>query len=190
MKYLIAVLGLVIVFTLAYVGSSDKRNIRYRPIFIMVFLQLFLAFALLNTAIGEFLVRGFAAIFEKLISYAMDGVGFVFGGIASGSQIPFFFSVLLPIVFISVLIGILQHTKILPLVIKYIGMGLSKINGMGKLESYNAVASAILGQSEVFISVKKQIGLLPPHRLYTLCASAMSTVSMSIVGAYMKNKGM
>ncbi|EAL11160.1 pyrimidine nucleoside trans, partial [Bacillus cereus G9241] len=45
--------------------------------------------------------------------------------------------------------------------------------------------SAILGQSEVFISVKKQLGLLPEKRMYTLCASAMSTVSMSIVGSYM-----
>ncbi|MDC4408346.1 nucleoside recognition domain-containing protein, partial [Acinetobacter baumannii] len=88
-------------------------------------------------------------------------------------------------VVISALIGILQHFKILPVVVKYIGLVLSKINGMGKLESYNAVASAILGQSEVFISVKKQLGLLPKHRLYTLCASAMSTVSMSIVGSYM-----
>lgn len=91
----------------------------------------------------------------------------------------------MPIVVISALIGILQYIRILPFVIKYIGLVLSKINGMGKLESYNAVASAVLGQSEVFISVKKQIGLLPKHRLYTLCASAMSTVSMSIVGAYM-----
>ena len=69
--------------------------------------------------------------------------------------------------------------------VKYVGLVLSKVNGMGKLESYNAVASAILGQSEVFISVKKLLGPLPPNRLYTLCASAMSTVSMSIVGAYM-----
>ena len=68
---------------------------------------------------------------------------------------------------------------------KGIGLLLSKVNGMGKLESYNAVASAMVGQSEVFITVKKQLGQLPPHRLYTLCASAMSTVSMSIVGAYM-----
>ncbi|MCZ2992241.1 NupC/NupG family nucleoside CNT transporter, partial [Acinetobacter baumannii] len=41
------------------------------------------------------------------------------------------------------------------------------------------------GQSEVFITVKKQLAQIPKHRLYTLCASAMSTVSMSIVGAYM-----
>lgn len=186
MNYLIALLGLAVVFALAYVGSSDKPNIRYRPIFTMVILQICLAFALLNTQVGEFLIRGFSTTFGKIISYAMDGVGFVFGNITSGGQVPFFFSVLLPIVFISVLIGILQYTKILPFIIKYIGLVLSKVNGMGKLESYNAVASAILGQSEVFISVKKQIGLLPKDRLYTLCASAMSTVSMSIVGAYMK----
>src|SRR5699024_97333 len=108
------------------------------------------------------------------------------GGMANSGEAPFFLTVLLPIVVISAIIGILQYTKILPFIIRYIGLFLSKINGMGKLESYNGVASAVLGQSEVFISVKKQLAYLPKHRLYTLGASAMSTVSMSIVGAYME----
>ena len=64
-------------------------------------------------------------------------------------------------------------------------MAIKKVNRMGKLESYNAVASLMVGQSEVFITLKKQLSLLSKQRLYTLCASAMSTVSMSIVGAYM-----
>jgi nucleoside transport protein len=119
------------------------------------------------------------------LEYAGAGVSFVFGGIANKGEMPFFLNVLLPIVFISVLIGIFQYLKILPFIMKAIGLLLSKVNGMGKLESYNAVASAMIGQSEVFITVKKQLGLLPANRLYTLCASAMSTVSMSIVGAYM-----
>lgn len=68
---------------------------------------------------------------------------------------------------------------------KGIGWVLSKVNGMGQLESYNAVASLMVGQSEVFITLKRQLGLLSKQRLYTLCASAMSTVSMAIVGAYM-----
>ena len=55
---------------------------------------------------------------------------------------------------------------------------------MGRLESYNAVAAAILGQSEVFISLKQQLPYIPKQRLYTLTASAMSTVSASIIGAY------
>lgn len=186
MKYVIALVGLLVVFALTYVASSDKRKIRYRPLIVMVALQAALAFVLLNTEIGEILVKGFAKGFNSLIGYAMEGINFVFGGIANEGAAPFFIGVLLPIVFISALIGILQYVKVLPFIIKYIGLVLSKVNGMGKLESYNAVASAILGQSEVFISVKKQIGLLPKHRLYTLCASAMSTVSMSIVGAYMQ----
>ncbi|WP_018759040.1 NupC/NupG family nucleoside CNT transporter [Paenibacillus terrigena] len=186
MRYLIAILGVLVVFGLTYAVSSHRRNIRYRPLFFMFVLQVLLAFALLHTVVGELLIGGFASIFEKLLSYAGEGVNFVFGGLVNQGQMTFFLSVLLPIIFISALIGILQYTMILPFIIKYIGLVLSKINGMGKLESYNAVASAILGQSEVFISVKKQIGLLPKHRLYTLCASAMSTVSMSIVGAYMQ----
>ncbi|MCP1184726.1 NupC/NupG family nucleoside CNT transporter [Paenibacillus sp. 1781tsa1] len=189
MKFLIALLGLLVVFGLAYIASNGKKKIRYRPLVVMIVLQVILAYALLNTGVGTWLIGGFATIFKSLLDYANEGIAFVFGDLttvgADTVGTPFFLSVLMPIVVISALIGILQYIRILPFVIKYIGLVLSKINGMGKLESYNAVASAVLGQSEVFISVKKQIGLLPKHRLYTLCASAMSTVSMSIVGAYM-----
>ncbi|WP_145321858.1 NupC/NupG family nucleoside CNT transporter [Paenibacillus xylanexedens] len=189
MKFLIALIGLLVVFGLAYIASNGKKKIRYRPLVVMIVLQVILAYALLNTGVGTWLIGGFATVFKSLLDYANEGIAFVFGDLtkvedATGG-VPFFLNVLMPIVVISALIGILQYIRILPFVIKYIGLVLSKINGMGKLESYNAVASAVLGQSEVFISVKKQIGLLPKHRLYTLCASAMSTVSMSIVGAYM-----
>ncbi|HAT4181695.1 NupC/NupG family nucleoside CNT transporter [Clostridium perfringens] len=185
MKYIIGVVGLIVILALAWIGSSDKKNIKYKPVFLMLILQFVLGFILLNTQVGNYLVGSIANGFHVLLDCAGDGVNFVFGGLVNNDQFSFFISVLLPIIFISALIGILQYLKILPFVIKYIGLVLSKINGMGKLESYNAVASAILGQSEVFISVKKELGLLPKHRLYTLCASAMSTVSMSIVGSYM-----
>ncbi|CAM3132201.1 NupC/NupG family nucleoside CNT transporter [Paenibacillus taichungensis] len=185
MHYLISVVGLVIVLLLAWLASSNKRKIKYRPIIIMIVIQLALGLIILKTSIGEFLIKGFADSFSKLLGYANEGTNFVFGGIANEGAHTFFLFVLMPIVFMSALIGILQHYKILPFIIKYIGLVLSKVNGMGKLESYNAVAAAIVGQNEVFISVKNQLGLLPKHRLYTLCASAMSTVSMSIVGSYM-----
>ncbi|MFA1736233.1 NupC/NupG family nucleoside CNT transporter [Lysinibacillus fusiformis] len=185
MHYLISIVGLLLVLFLAWVASNNRKKIKYRPIFVMIVIQLILGFLLLKTSIGEFLIKGFADSFAKLLVYANEGTDFVFGGIANEGAHTFFLYVLMPIVFMSAIIGILQHYKILPFIIKYIGLVLSKINGMGKLESYNAVAAAIVGQNEVFISVKNQIGFLPKHRLYTLCASAMSTVSMSIVGSYM-----
>lgn len=185
MKFFTFVLGLIVVFFLAFIASNNRKHIKFKPILIMLIIQLILTFLLLNTQMGLIFVTAISNLFNELLKYAAAGVNFVFGGLLNKGEMSFFLNVLLPIVFISVLIGILQHFKILPFVIRWIGFFLSKINGLGKLESYNAVASAIVGQSEVFITVKKQLGQIPKHRLYTLCASAMSTVSMSIVGAYM-----
>ncbi|MFJ7934385.1 NupC/NupG family nucleoside CNT transporter [Sporosarcina sp. NPDC096371] len=185
MHYVISIVGLLLVLVMAWLASNDKKKIKLRPIVVMIVLQMVLGIILLKTSVGEFLIGGFAGSFANLLGYANEGIDFIFGGMANEGAHTFFLYVLMPIVFMSAIIGILQHFKILPFIISYIGLVLSKINGMGKLESYNAVAAAIVGQNEVFISVKDQLGLLPKHRLYTLCASAMSTVSMSIVGSYM-----
>lgn len=185
MRYLISLCGLLLVFALALLMSKNKKEIKYKYIVIMLIIQFLLAALLLNTTVGYVLIKGITKVFDHLLSYANAGISFVFGGLANEGESPFFLSVLLPIVFISVLIGILQHFKILPFLMKWVGLFLSKVSGMGKLESYNAVASAMVGQSEVFITVKKQLDKIAPQRMYTLCASAMSTVSMSVVGAYM-----
>ncbi|MGE7114803.1 NupC/NupG family nucleoside CNT transporter [Lysinibacillus sp. NPDC047702] len=185
MRYLISFCGLLLVFGLALLMSKNKKEIKYKNILMMVIIQFLLAAFLLNTKFGYVLIKGITKVFDHLLSYANTGISFVFGGLANKGESPFFLSVLLPIVFVSVLIGILQHFKILPFFMKWVGLFLSKVNGMGKLESYNAVASAMVGQSEVFITVKKQLDKLTPQRMYTLCASAMSTVSMAVVGAYM-----
>ncbi|MGI2732460.1 NupC/NupG family nucleoside CNT transporter [Bacillus cytotoxicus] len=186
MKLVMFLIGLLVVFVLAFLVSSDRKKIKYKPIAIMLVIQLALSYFLLNTKIGYVLVKGIADGFGAILKYAEEGVNFVFGGLANDGQAPFFLTVLLPIIFLAVLIGILQHIKILPIIIRAVGFVLSKINGLGKLESYNAVAAAIVGQGEVFITVKDQLSKLPKNRLYTLCASSMSTVSMSIVGSYMK----
>ncbi|RHW31380.1 NupC/NupG family nucleoside CNT transporter [Lysinibacillus yapensis] len=185
MPYVISILGILIVLLLAWLASSNRKEIKYKPIITMIIIQILLSLLLLNTEFGLIIITAIATVFNKLLEYASEGINFVFGGLANEGQAPFFLNVLLPIVFISALIGILQHLRILPVIMKGIGWALSKVNGMGKLESYNAVASLMVGQSEVFITLKKQLGLLSNQRLYTLCASAMSTVSMSIVGAYM-----
>ncbi|HCY9191463.1 TPA: NupC/NupG family nucleoside CNT transporter [Staphylococcus aureus] len=186
MHILIGIIGIIFFLALAFLFSSDRKNIRWKYVGILLAIQLIFAFILLKTTMGIKVIGGISNGFNYLLLKAADGVNFVFGGIQyiDPKQPPFFFSVLLPIVFISAIIGIFQYTKILPLIINVLGFLISKINGMGRLESYNAVAAAILGQSEVFISIKKQLPYIPKQRLYTLTASAMSTVSASIIGAY------
>lgn len=190
MHVLVGIAGLIVFLALAFLPSRDLGMLRKKAphIGIMLALQLVLGLLMLRTGAGQAVISVIAAIFDTLLGYAREGVSFVFGGLidvqADGSG-PFIFTSLMPIIVISALIGILQYLRILPLVIRGVGLVLSKVTGLGKLESFNAVSSAMIGQSENLIAIKRILPTLPEHRLYTIAASAMSTVSMSIVGAYM-----
>ncbi|ADO47617.1 NupC/NupG family nucleoside CNT transporter [[Enterobacter] lignolyticus] len=179
------VLALVVVTILALLVSHDRKKIRIRYVVQLLVIEVLLAWFFLNSDIGLGFVKGFSEMFEKLLGFANEGTNFVFGKMNDQGLAFFFLKVLCPIVFISALIGILQHIRVLPVVIRAIGTVLSKVNGMGKLESFNAVSSLILGQSENFIAYKDILGKMSRNRMYTMAATAMSTVSMSIVGAYM-----
>ncbi|EIP4196434.1 nucleoside permease NupC [Salmonella enterica] len=179
------VLALAVVAVLALLVSSDRKKIRIRYVIQLLVIELLLAWFFLNSDVGLGFVKGFSEMFEKLLGFANEGTNFVFGSMNDQGLAFFFLKVLCPIVFISALIGILQHIRVLPVVIRAIGFLLSKVNGMGKLESFNAVSSLILGQSENFIAYKDILGKMSRNRMYTMAATAMSTVSMSIVGAYM-----
>ncbi|MBD2795385.1 nucleoside transporter C-terminal domain-containing protein [Xenorhabdus sp. PR6a] len=178
-------LALVVIGGLAVLASNNRKGIRIRYIVQLLIIELLLAWFFLNSNVGLGIVKGFDALFVQLLSYAAKGTSFVFGGMIEANLAFFFLNVLCPIIFISALIGILQHIKVLPIIIRAIGTVLSKINGMGKLESFNAVSSLVLGQSENFIAYKNVLGKMSERRMYTMAATAMSTVSMSIVGAYM-----
>jgi nucleoside transport protein len=181
------VLGVVVVFLLAFIWSSDRKSIRYKNLVIILAVQLALAYFLINSNIGNLIINEIVELFDVLLSCAHAGTKFIFGPLADMNKNEggiFFFSVGMPIVLMSALIGILQHLKILPLCIKFIGFVLSKVTGMGQLESFNAVSSLAVGQSENFIAYKKIIGHLPSNVLYTMAATAMSTVSLAVAGAY------
>ncbi len=180
-------LAIVVVAVLALLVSHDRKSIRIRYVIQLLVIEVLLAWFFLNSEAGLGFVKGFAELFEKLLGFANnEGTNFVFGKMNDEGLAFFFLKVLCPIVFISALIGILQHIRVLPFIIRAIGTVLSKVNGMGKLESFNAVSSLILGQSENFIAYKDILGKMSDsNRMYTMAATAMSTVSMSIVGAYM-----
>lgn len=179
------IMALAVIGGLALLVSNDRRTIRYRYIIQLLVIEIMLAWFLLNSNLGLGFIQSFSHFFQQLLSFASQGTNFVFAGMSDKGLAFFFLNVLCPIIFISALIGILQHLRILPIIIQLIGTILSKINGMGKIESFNAVSSLILGQSENFIVYKDLLGNISERRMYTLAATAMSTVSMAIVGAYM-----
>ncbi|GAB4221902.1 MAG: nucleoside transporter C-terminal domain-containing protein [Francisella sp.] len=178
-------LGIAVIYLLAFLWSSDRKKIKYKNLIIILVAQILLAKFMLNTSLGITIINDISKAFNVLLNSTHSGVEFVFGDLANSKGFIFFFNAGMPIVVVSALIGILQYFKILQILVVFIGSILSKITGMGKLESFNAVSSLSVGQSENFIYYKKIIQHLPSNVLYTMAATAMSTVSLAIIGSYM-----
>ncbi|GGP09475.1 NupC/NupG family nucleoside CNT transporter [Oceanobacillus neutriphilus] len=184
MDILLGILAIIITFGLAFLMSNDKKRINFKGIGIMLVLQLLITWFMFSTTIGTKIITGISNVFNKLIEFGQEGISFVVGGFILDENGVFFFNVLLLIIFFATLLSVLTYLKILPFIIKYIGAAISKITGLPRIESFNGVNSIFFGQSEALIAIRSQFHHLSENRLYIICASAMSSVSASIVGSY------
>lgn len=178
------ILSCLLVTIMALLVSHNRKLIKVRYIIQLLVIEVLLAWLFLRSDIGTGFTAQVSTVFNGLMLYAGEGTDFLFGGMRAQGLAFFFLNVLCPIIFISALIGIIQHINLLPIIIRVVGTVLSKVNGMGKLESFNAVSALLLGQSENFIVYKDVLGKMSENRIYTMAATAMSTVSVFMVGAY------
>ncbi|SUK03405.1 pyrimidine nucleoside transport protein [Staphylococcus agnetis] len=186
MSILFTMTGVVFALFIAYIVSFDRKHIDFKKTLIMLVIQVLMILFMMNTSIGLNILTALGKFFEGLMNISKAGIDFVFGDLENKGGFTFFMHVLLPLVFISVLIGILNYFKILPFVIKYVGLVINKITRMGRLESYFAISTSMLGQPEVFLTIKDLIPKLSKAKLYTITTSAMSAVSMAMLGSYMQ----
>ncbi|WP_411954977.1 NupC/NupG family nucleoside CNT transporter [Alkalibacillus sp. S2W] len=186
MDIILGLIAILAVIGLAMLMSNNRGKIPFKGIGIMILLQLLVTWFMFQTEIGQNIITGIADVFNKLIEFGTYGVNFVVGGIQVGENGVFFFDVLLIIIFFATILSVLTYLKVLPLLIKYIGGALSFLTGLPKIESFTAVNSMFFGQSEALIAVQSQFHRITENRLYIVSASAMGSVSASIIGAYMQ----
>ena len=56
MKYLIGVVSILVILLLAWIASFNRNKVRYKPILVMLVVQVILTFILLNTSFGQLVV--------------------------------------------------------------------------------------------------------------------------------------
>lgn len=182
----VGIVGVALFLLIAWAGSFNRSKVRMKPVMLLLILNFVLAYALLNTQVGETLIRGIATASDFIFEAADEGVAFVFGGITNeGVPSQFFIDVLLPIIFISALVGILNYIKILPIVVNAIGRFFSKFNGLGLVESYSVVAYPFLNNGAV-VSIKDHFEGMKKPQLFTVAMSSIASFTVTMVGAFMR----
>lgn len=93
-KSLYFILGLIVIYFLAYIWSNNRRNIRYKNLIIILIVQLILAKFMLSTSIGINIINYVNKCFEVLLDSTHIGVEFVFGNLANTKEFIFFLMLL------------------------------------------------------------------------------------------------
>lgn len=186
MSIIRGLIGLAVIFFIAFLFCKEKKSIKYKNIVLMVVVQVVLTFLLLNTSVGLTILTAISNFFTWLTAQGMAGCNFVFGGIevSKGSSV-FFFNVLMPLVFISALIGILKWLGILDFIVKWIGWIFNKVTGLGEVESYVPIATTLLGSPQIFMTIQSQIRKMNFNQLFTVCLTVISGMSASMLASYM-----
>jgi len=183
--FLLNVVGVLVVMGLVYLCSPNKRNVRWKSILTLLVAELAITWFMLSTKIGSWIINKIASFFTWLIACANEGISFVFPSVMANEHVDFFFSALMPIIFIITFFDILTYFGILTWIIDKVGWVISKISGLPKLESFFSIQMMFLGNTEALAVIRQQMTVLKEHRLLTFGIMSMSSISGSIIGAYL-----
>ncbi|RFU69982.1 nucleoside transporter C-terminal domain-containing protein [Bacillus sp. V59.32b] len=185
MYFLLNILGVLVVIGVVYLCSPNKRSVKWKSILTLLIVELVITWFMLSTQIGTWVINQIASFFTWLISCANEGISFVFPSIMANEQIDFFFSALMPIIFIITFFDILSYFGILTWIIDKVGWLISKVSGLPKLESFFSIQMMFLGNTEALAVLRDQLSVLRSQRLLTFGIMSMSSISGSIIGAYL-----
>ncbi|MDZ5713473.1 NupC/NupG family nucleoside CNT transporter [Jeotgalibacillus haloalkalitolerans] len=172
---------------MAWLWSSKRSAINWRTVMIGIVLEILLVLFVLKVPFGQAMLNNAALGVQKVIDYSTEGIMFVFGGFyEEGTNITFVFAinVLGAIVFISALISALYYLRIIPLFVKYIGIGLGKILGTTKVESFNAIGNSFLGLVEAPLLIKPYLIKLTRSEVFAVMVGGTASASGAILIGY------
>lgn len=194
MDRLICLLGLVVFVALAWTLSSNRRLFPWRMVMAGLGLQLLLGTVILRTAAGKAFFVFLDKAFTKLLGFANEGVGLVFGPLADhqamaasfGADNAFVFALSITgsIILVSALSSLLYHYGILQVVVKGAAWVMRRVMGTSGSETLAAAANIFMGQTEAPLVVKPYLARMTRSELMCLMVGGMATIAGGVLAAY------
>ncbi|EMH48231.1 NupC/NupG family nucleoside CNT transporter [Helicobacter pylori] len=188
---LFSVVGMAVLFLIAWVFSGNKRAINYRTIVSAFVIQVALGALALYVPLGREILQGLASGIQSVIGYGYEGVRFLFGNLAPNAKgdqgiggFIFAINVLAIIIFFASLISLLYYLKIMPLVINLIGGALQKCLGTSKAESMSAAANIFVAHTEAPLVIKPYLKSMSDSEIFAVMCVGMASVAGPVLAGY------
>jgi len=191
---LISLLGIVSFLGLAWVMSSNRRQIPWRVVAWGMGLQLIIGLVVFRTPLGQGLFEAANVAIAKLNEFAGEGARLVFGVLAEkesmenvfgpGKGVIFVIVIPATIIFVSALSSLLYYWRVLPWVVTGIAWVMRRTMRTSGSETLATAANVFMGQTEAPLVVKPYLGGMTSSELMALMVGGMATIAGGVAAAY------
>jgi len=187
-------LGLVLIFGIAFLMSNNRKAINYRLVITGVILQVGTAIFVLKVPVGQLIFEKIGFGIQKLLDFSMEGARFCFGFLANGEVLNsvvgpgnsfiFVFTLIPTIIFVCVLVAIGYHIGLLQRIVAVIAIGVYKVMRVSGSEALSNVASAFVGQVEAQILIRPYISGMTMSELLASMSGSMACIAGGVLAVY------
>ena len=192
MERFTGIIGIVLIFAIAFLMSNNRKAINYRLVFSGLAIQLVLAVFILKVPAGKMIFAWLGAGVTKVLDFSHAGANFVFGPLANkialntafGVDTIFFFNIIPTIIFVAVLVSVAYYLGIMQRIVKVFAYGVYKLMGVSGAEALSNIASAFVGQVEAQIMIKPYLKGMTMSELLASMTGSMACIAGGVMAIY------
>ena len=194
MERFTGLIGIVLIFSIAFLMSNNRKAINYKLVISGLAIQILLALFILKVPVGKEIFSWLGAAVTKVLDFSQAGANFVFGGLVNkelmdkafgpGNDFIFFFKIIPTIIFVAVLVSVAYYLGIMQRIVKFFAFIVYKLMGVSGSEAVSNVASAFVGQVEAQIMIKPYLRGMTMSELLASMAGSMACIAGGVMAVY------
>lgn len=194
MERFTGLIGVVLIFGIAFLMSNNRKAINYRLVLSGLAIQVALAIFILKVPLGKTIFAWLGDAITKILNFSQAGASFVFGPLVNtanmskafgnGNAFIFFFNIIPTIIFVAVLVSVAYYLGIMQRLVKLIAYLVYKLMGVSGSEALSNVASAFVGQVEAQIMIKPYLKGMTMSELLASMTGSMACIAGGVMAVY------
>ncbi len=189
-------IGIALIFGIAFLFSNNRKAINYRLVLSGIGLQIFIAVLVLKvppvTRFFQFLGKGM----QKIEQFAKEGANFVYGGIVTNNYkgehvdysspeiFVFAFNITATIILVCVLVAVFYHAGIMQRIVSVIAKAMNFVMRVSGAEALSNVASAFVGQVEAQVMIRPYLPTMTKSELLASMSGSLACIAGGILIVY------
>ena len=189
-------IGVVLILSIAWLVSNNKKKINYRLVASGILLQVIIAILILKVPFVKSFFQKVGSIITHIEAFAKEGASFVYGGLMvnnfAGGSVPyatpgvfiFGFSVLATIILVCVLVAIFYHFGVMQRIVSVVAKAMNWVMRVSGAEALSNVASAFVGQVEAQVMIRPYLKGMTMSELLASMSGSLACIAGGILVVY------